>query len=211
MIKNNYKETQNNIKSESCNIKVMPHNDTHMVQQCVVLHSLSRGVLLQWRTVDYLKIMRRPLQGQESLPLFFFFFQGGREKLFFSLSWCFGRAVVASKAFYLQKFVTLTALDYYFKDYFKPWVVQFLTFVAKQCWPKLCLLARAGTFAWQHYLIVYSGDTGKSFQLQKSLLQRWLGLWRQSYFEKALYYFRRLVPKCIMSEHKDTGLCDGHK
>lgn len=42
------------------------------------------------------------------------------DKLFLSPSWFFGRAAVASKAFYLQRFVTLTALDYYFKDYFKP-------------------------------------------------------------------------------------------
>lgn len=71
-----------------------------------------------------------------------------------------------SEASDLQTRVTPSALDYYFKDYFKPWAVWFVTFVAKQCWPKLCLLARAGTFAWQHYLIVYSGDTGNSFQLQ---------------------------------------------
>lgn len=72
----------------------------------------------------------------------------------------FGRA-----ALYLSTLVTPSALDYYLKNYFKLWVVQFLTFVAKQCWPKLCLLARAGTFAWQHYLLVYSGDTD-SFWLQ---------------------------------------------
>lgn len=96
---------------------------------------------------------------------------------FFSLSLFSRRPVLASDAFYLQTFVTLSAVDYYFKDYFKPWVVQFLTFVAKQCWPKLCLLARAGTLAWQHYLIVYSGDAGKSFQLQTNssaeMAQRW--------------------------------------
>lgn len=108
-------------------------------------------------------------------------FRRGRRQTFLC-TLLFGRAVLASEAFYLQTFVTLSALDYYFKDYFKPWVVQFLTFVAKQCWPKLCLLARAGTFAWQHYLIVYSGDSGESFQLQTTLLQRWLGLWRRFCF-----------------------------
>lgn len=116
-------------------------------------------------------------------------FVGAGGELFFSLPLFSGRPVLASEAFYLQIFVTPSAHDYYFKDYFKPWVVQFVTFVAKQCWPKLCLLARAGTFAWQHYLIVYSGDTGKSFQLQTTLEQRWLRLFL---FGRPCITFRRL-------------------
>lgn len=34
--------------------------------------------------------------------------------------WCSSRTILVSKAFYLLKFVTLTVLDYYFKDYFEP-------------------------------------------------------------------------------------------
>lgn len=88
--------------------------------------------------------------------------------------------------------MTLSALDYFFKDYLKPWVVAFLTFVAKQCWPKLCLLAGAGTFAWQHYLIVYSGDTGEGFQLQKTIRQRWQGLRRRVCYQRLHINFSSL-------------------
>lgn len=38
----------------------------------------------------------------------------------------------------------------------------------KQCCQNSAYWLGAGTFAWQHYLIVYSGDTGKSFQWQKN-------------------------------------------
>lgn len=34
--------------------------------------------------------------------------------------WCSSRTILVSKAFYLLKFVTLTVVDYYFKDYFEP-------------------------------------------------------------------------------------------